>query len=1033
MEAELRASQDSDPSDCAESEDLRAGAGQIVEVDVSAEEIIEPEATIELSSSDQDQDRKLDIPPASEPDSDNDAHHSPVPSDCCEATKFYDPAAAIPATDLTAPYNSATQEDPDATQTLVPQAGSGLIRYTVLRPHARGGLGVVSIARDEELGREVAFKELRDRFADDTEAQSRFILEAEITGTLEHPGIVPIYGLGRDANGRPFYAMRFIRGESLKNAIADYHRQPGRNRRTHSGERHVRYRKLLSSFIAVCQAVQFAHSRGIVHRDIKPANIMLGEFGETLVVDWGLAKAAGAAGRAMPEFQAASSGTSVPTQMGTVIGTPTYMSPEQASGQHDQVGPASDVYSLGATFFTLLTGKQAFQQNDLIDILEAVRDGDFPKPRELNSHVPPALESICLKAMSRDPAARYGSCLQLAEDIEHWLADEPVIAHQETVLERAARWSRRHRAWTRAISVAVAVVAVVALVAVVVVNRAREREKELAIANANLAESERASRQQAVARLQQARTAVDTWLTGLSDTLRYVPGVQHARQRLLEQAAADYEKFTLQENKDPDLELERARTYLRLGDVQRILGQLTDAENSYRSAVELFQQLRMQYPARQDMQVEWANGQTRLAVQLADRERLQEAQLAYGQAEEKLHQVLESASDDVQALDALATNRLNHANLLRAGGANSQAIVAFREAADLFEQLQSLAPSNTRFVAGHATSLSLLGQQQVNQGEAMEGLEILHDSLNSFRNLIAREPDNPSYIESHANTLIHIANVSRSLGDYQQEQESYENASHDYERLAEMLPTVPLFAQNLAITWADLGQLLYDRGETEKAAEILARSVSQFTELTVQDPQYHPYTEGLAFCRETLGRVLSDLGQDVEAGKIFELALAAYQQLAQETDVRAYQERLAVCRSYYGQLLHKQGDYDAARVAFDLADRALTQLIEYEPETCSYQDERAFVQQQLGLLMCTMDENEAAERAFVTARKTWEELITSAPQQPEYRNHLAWFLVNCPIPQVSDPKTALEYARQATEAAPKKRSISDDARGGPRS
>ena len=345
VEAELRATQDPDPPDCAESGDSQAGAGQVVE----AHEIVEQDATVELPSSDQEQDRQFDAPLASEPDSDDQAEEFLVKNGHNEATELHDPAAVNPATDLTAPYNSATQEDPDATQTLLPHAGSGLMRYTVLRPHAKGGLGVVSIARDEELGREVAFKELRDSLADDTEAQSRFVLEAAITGTLEHPGIVPIYGLGHDANGRPFYAMRFIRGESLKRAIADYHCQPGRNKSEHSGERHVRYRKLLSCFIAVCQAMQFAHSRQVIHRDIKPANIMLGEFGETLVVDWGLAKAAGSAGRDLPELRAASSGSSVPTQMGTVIGTPAYMSPEQAAGQHDQVGPASDIYSLGAT------------------------------------------------------------------------------------------------------------------------------------------------------------------------------------------------------------------------------------------------------------------------------------------------------------------------------------------------------------------------------------------------------------------------------------------------------------------------------------------------------------------------------------------------------------------------------------------------------------------------------------------------------------------------------------------------------------
>ena len=235
-------------------------------------------------------------------------------------------------------------------------------------------------------------------------------------------------------------------------------------------------RELLGRFVDVCQAIAYAHSRGVLHRDLKPGNVMLGKYGETLVVDWGLAKATGRArvseqsseqtllvdanpqlkedhepthcsdgevGRprtASPEVTerplAPRSGSDdSATLMGQAVGTPAYMSPEQAAGRLDQLGPASDVYSLGATLYHLLTGRPPFEEPDLESLLAQVRAGTVPAPRETAPGVPPALEAICLKAMALEPAERYASALDLAAEIDRWLADEPVQAHREPLLE----------------------------------------------------------------------------------------------------------------------------------------------------------------------------------------------------------------------------------------------------------------------------------------------------------------------------------------------------------------------------------------------------------------------------------------------------------------------------------------------------------------------------------------------------------------------------------------------------------------------
>jgi WD40 repeat protein/tRNA A-37 threonylcarbamoyl transferase component Bud32 len=353
------------------------------------------------------------------------------------------------------PGDSATctdEGDPYATHAATPGTAPPWFtpRFQILRRHAEGGLGEVFVARDSELQREVALKEIKGRYADDPDSRARFLLEAEITGRLEHPGVVPVYGLGTYPDGRPFYAMRFIQGESLKAAIERYHW--ARAKHGDPGERALALRTLLRRFLDVCNAVAYAHSRGILHRDLKPDNIMLGRFGETLVVDWGLAKVMGTATQPSVEsseepIQPASGSGTAPTMMGRAVGTPQYMSPEQAAGQLDRLSPTSDVYSLGATLYNLLTGRAPFAGADSCSVLQRVRVGDFAPPGQLATALPRALEAICLKAMAHKPQDRYASALELAADLEHWLADEPVTACPDTFSASAARWVRRHRSF----------------------------------------------------------------------------------------------------------------------------------------------------------------------------------------------------------------------------------------------------------------------------------------------------------------------------------------------------------------------------------------------------------------------------------------------------------------------------------------------------------------------------------------------------------------------------------------------------------
>ena len=353
-------------------------------------------------------------------------------------------------------------------------------RFRILRPHAREALGRVSVALDAELNREVAVKELEEQQAGDPQKRARFLREARVTGGLEHPGVLPVYGLGSFADGRPFYAMRFVRGEHLQDAAARFHAGKGGG-----AARAVEFRKLLKRFVDVCNTMAYAHSRGVLHRDLKPGNVLLGPYGETLVVDWGLARSLNRregepAADARPLIPAAAADVE-PTAMGAAVGTPPYMSPEQAAGRLDQLGTASDVYSLGAILYCVLTGKPPFADEDAGAVLRKVERGDFIPPGQLNRRAPPALAAICQKAMARDPAARYPTPLALAADVEHWLADEPASAYREPWLPRLVRWLRRHRVKAAVAAVVLATAVPVLAVGFVLTEQARAAEARLRV------------------------------------------------------------------------------------------------------------------------------------------------------------------------------------------------------------------------------------------------------------------------------------------------------------------------------------------------------------------------------------------------------------------------------------------------------------------------------------------------------------------------------------------------------------------------
>ncbi len=689
-------------------------------------------------------------------------------------------------------------------------------RYRIVRPHAKGGLGAVFVAHDEELHREVALKEILAVHAQNAENRERFVLEAEVTGGLEHPGIVPVYGLGEYDDGRPYYAMRFIHGNSLKTAVGAFHRaeNPARD----PGERALALRRLLTHFVDVCEAIAYAHSRGVLHRDIKPENIMLGKFGETLLVDWGLAKPLGkcfaqdglphtgillaaAAGAesskggleggadrvpesshpgapgghaerslatvtldrsketvdepplviaaldrsketvaelplvtaaldrsketvALPppeptsldrsnetlDYQrpvpgsldqssetldyervvpASGSGSTEPiahsepatleleggadstldlsdsgarrgpaqrplvpasfsrslkTLAGSRMGTPAFMSPEQAAGDVDRLGPASDIYSLGATLYNILTGAPPFIGGNLSKTLTRVVEGDFRPPRTVKPSTPRALEAIVLKAMALKPEDRYPTAKALSDDLEHWMADEPVWAFRDPWPARMARWARRHKT-TVSTAAALLLAAVVGLSAgSVLLERERQRtdrERRLAVKN-----------------YAYAYEAAETMLSRVGDVdLADIPQMEPVRRELLETAKLRFDNLLEQQSNDPEIILLEGRTRARLGGVLEMMGQYGDAERNDREAIQSLRALQSQDPADLRPLREVARAHHGLGVLLRKLNRFREAESELREAVRLREQLAAKFTADHTAAKDLADSR----------------------------------------------------------------------------------------------------------------------------------------------------------------------------------------------------------------------------------------------------------------------------------------------------------------------------------------------------------------------------------------
>ncbi len=480
-------------------------------------------------------------------------------------------------------------------------------RYDRVSELGRGGWGVVDRVVDRQLEREVAIKRIGGDGRTNggklhPEIRNRFLHEAKITSQLQHPGVVPVHELATGENGEVFYVMKLLDGDTFRQLIRAQHapaKQPQHHWTQHTLQSAIA--PLLDRFIDICNAVGYAHQQGVIHRDLKPANVMVGGFGETIVVDWGLAKRFDLSALNSPvptrvvkrieadtdaafkeiESLVGNSGESAQhTIQGTIVGTPAYMSPEQAAGHIDQLGPRSDIYSLGVILYEIASGQHPYHGMDIEAVMKRSKAGQWPPLKSVQPSVPNALAAICECAMAFDPGARYATAGCLAEDVRRLLAGEPVSVYSEPWLDRVFRFCHRHHTSCIVTAVSTAVLLFGAIAFGVVIHGAHQDERSARVE----AESEH---QSAVRALVEARDTTDACLVDLGASLESVPGTEAIRQQMQTAAIEHYQRLLEIENKgsieslDTTVRLERAKCNLRLGDLYRATGDVAVAAHHY--------------------------------------------------------------------------------------------------------------------------------------------------------------------------------------------------------------------------------------------------------------------------------------------------------------------------------------------------------------------------------------------------------------------------------------------------------------------
>jgi serine/threonine-protein kinase len=889
-------------------------------------------------------------------------------------------------------------------------------RYSLTKMHGEGGIGRVWQAHDQRLNRQVALKEIRpDREASAT-ATKRFAKEAQITSQLEHPNIVPVYELsGGPESSRSFYTMRFVRGDTFRDAIDAYHRHRREGKATE-----LELRELLSSFIAICNAIGYAHSRGVLHRDLKPSNVMVGSFGEVVVLDWGLAKMID-----QPDDDDENLLESGPisvtddvgldaTIQGAVLGTLPYMAPEQAAGRIDKIDSRTDIYGLGAILFAILTGDHPHRGTSTREVRSQILNEPTPRVRAENSKVHPVLDAICAKAMAKKRSERYAKARDLAEDVRRWLADEPIDCYAEPMTMRVGRWLRRHRTWTQAIAAALLIVTGVSVTAVLVVERARQAEKDAKERANQSLQAETLAKAEATRRFEEARDSVDTMMTGVSEVLTYFPGMQALREQLLTQAVERYQQFTADKEDDPKLQAETARAMIRLGDVFRGLAKYDLAESTYEAAALRMRSQLDDDPSSKDARLQLASASAKLGVLRADLGDYEESVRSYDESLRLYDEQMKSQAEPMLESERTGV-AVNRAMLLNKRGLTDEALAELAAAALVFQRLVE-GNENPAFLAGLAMTKANIANALIRSGRNGDAIESANEAMRLYSSLADKFPDHPPYLEALATTRLNLAAAYQTSGHDREELTMYEAALSDYDLLVSSRSDVPLYRERQASTQRELAMYLHSLGDNHRAHDIITTAIETTEALLNTQIPLAGYHEQWALEQATLGRILNDLGQEEDAALHVNAAIERFDALIEsDPDYAAtYQTQRAGCLSALGTFYQKHGDDGAAAAVWEQAVTAFEQLLIVDPNNAAYRNGLAWTCSYLADLHWQREKPDSARDYYDKALQLRLKLV----DEPEHLNNLARLIVACRDPDLAAGDRAIEAAKKATALAP---------------
>jgi serine/threonine protein kinase len=734
--------------------------------------------------------------------------------------------------------------------------------YRLLREIGRGGMGVVYEAEQISLGRRVALKVLPFAAALDPRQLQRFQNEAQAAAHLQHGNIVPVHAVGCDG-GVHYYVMQYVEGQTVAALIRELRQLAGLEEVTRgqppaaggpaaaqadpeptprlaaslSTERSLKrpgfFRAVAELGVQAALALEHAHQLGVIHRDIKPANLLVDGRGHLWVTDFGLAHVLGD-----PKL----------TLTGDLVGTLRYMSPEQALAQRVIVDHRTDVYSLGATLYELLTLEPPFRGHDRQELLRQIATEDPQPPRRLDPAVPADLETVVLKALAKEPEGRYTTAQELADDLRRFLEDKPIRARKPNLPQRAAKWARRHRA----VVVSAAVVLVLAVPALlgslVLVQMARQevqRERDA------------------------ARWAVDDMYTNVAEQwLENEPEMEEVQREFLLKALHYYATFPPKGVKSAEDRFAAALAYRRVGDIQQKLGDFARAEEAYGSAVQLCDHLARGFRNRPRFRAALAQCRHNFGGLLAQMKRPTEAEREYRAAVSLRENLLAREPDSVEYRHDLAASATELGRVLQGCGRPEEAEKEYYRALQLLEavvsnperaeadrdsgSLSALQPQKD------AASQNLLGtlQSQLaglswSRGQLNEAAQLLQRAIDHQRLALKFRPRNATTRKNLAGLLERLAQVQRRLRAFTEAEAAYRQALTFQEKLTEDFPRVPHYWSDLARMRQELGDLLTARGRREEAGQAYAWVLVVRKQLVQKFPAVPAYCRDLAWLLAT--------------------------------------------------------------------------------------------------------------------------------------------------------------------------------------